>query len=373
MIDPRDVDILIDQAVEVRRMIHSRPEVGMDTRETMNLIKSISNKLGFKGTVIENGIMIDSGKDPEIALRADMDALPIVEKTGLSFASSVEGVMHACGHDLHTAILQGVMNYVKSHDIPPVRFIFQPGEEIGQGAKMMINGGAMDGIQEIFGLHAWPSLNVGEYSIVRGSAMAAVDEFRIRVLGTGGHGAYPHLAFDTILEASKLVQSVLEIPARRVNPLSPSVVSIGYIRGGKTANVIPTEVEFGGTVRTHHKEDSAIIEKEIRSLYSEHVSIDYKHELPALTNDSEFAGRIENEVSDLAMNVAATPTMGGEDFSLYCQKGKCAFAFLGTGKINGREVSKHSSIFDVNEGAIKYGIILHLAAINAHYSKNHKS
>ncbi|MCL5407873.1 MAG: M20 family metallopeptidase [Candidatus Thermoplasmatota archaeon] len=363
MIDLTEVEKIYPLMVEYRRYIHENPELGMETVETKNYVKKLANDLGFVVREIGNGLIVDSGKSPRIALRADMDSLPIVEETGLAFSSKNMGKMHACGHDLHTSVLMGAMIYCKRMSLKPVRFIFQPGEEIGQGASMMIEGGSLDGISHTFGLHSWPALNVGEYSICRGKAMAAVDSFEIKVKGKGGHGAYPHLAYDTILESSRIIQYLLTVPARKIDPLDSAVLSIGYVNGGKANNIIPAEVNIGGTVRTYKSEDSEIIENEINKLKGEHVEISYHRELPPLINEEKFSKLVDSVASKYVKQVEAKPTMGGEDFAYYCSKVPSAFAFLGTGKIQGREVSKHSSVFDINEEALKYGLLLHLSAI----------
>jgi len=365
LIDNNVIEEIYPKIIEIRRKIHQNPELGMETRETMKLAKSYAENLDFSTREIGNGLIVDSGPSPTIGLRADMDALPVEEKTGLPFSSKIKGRMHACGHDVHTSILMGVMEYCKRKKIDGIRFIFQPGEEIGQGARMMIDGGAIDGIDSIFGLHVWPALDVGEYSIVKGTAMAAVDEFKIKIKGNGGHAAYPHLVFDTILESSRIIQNLISIPARKIDPLNPSVVSVGYVNGGKATNVIPAEVEIGGTVRTHNKNDSIIIKREIEMMASEHVEVEYKNELPPLVNNRKLSEKIDENASKYLRNVEAKPSMGGEDFALYCENATCAFAFLGTGKINGKEVSKHSNIFTVNEESIKFGILLHLSALES--------
>lgn len=369
MIDLSEIEKIFPSVVKFRRHIHENPELGLDTADTKRYVKEYSDSLGFQTREVGNGLIVESGNSPKIALRADMDALPIRENTGLPFSSKIDGRMHACGHDVHTATLMGAMTYVKEKTLPPVRFIFQPGEEIGKGAALMIEGGAMEGIQNTFGLHAWPSLGVGEYSILKGRAMAAVDEFDIKVSGTGGHGAYPHLAYDTVLESSRIIQRLLAVPARRIDPLNSAVLSIGYVNGGKARNIIPSQVEIGGTVRTFNVEDSAIIEKEVLSLEGEHVNVHYSKQLPPLINNPVYATNIDGVALNYLKNVQINPTMGGEDFSLYCKKSNASFAFLGTGKINGREVSKHSNVMDVNEEAMKYGIILHISAIVAASSK----
>ncbi len=353
--------------VEYRRHIHQNPELGMDTIETRNYVRKLAQDLGYAVKEVGNGLIVDSGRSPRIALRADMDSLPIVEETGLAFAPREKGKMHACGHDLHTSALMGAMIYCKRLSVKPVRFIFQPGEEIGKGASMMIQGGALDGISNTFGLHAWPSLNVGEYSICKGKAMAAVDSFEIVVKGEGGHGAYPHLAYDTVLESSRIIQYLLTVPARRINPLNSAVVSIGYVNGGKANNIIPAEVKIGGTVRTYSLEDSETIETEVTRFRGEHVEVTYVRELPPLINDDKFGKKVDSIASEYLKMINAQPTMGGEDFAYYCSRVPSAFAFLGTGKIKGREVSKHSSVFDINEEALKYALLMHVSAINAAY------
>ncbi len=365
MIDLSEVEKIYPLMVEYRRHIHENPEIGMETVETKNYVKKLATDLGFETREVGNGLIVDSGKSPKVALRADMDSLPIEEETGLAFSSKVKGRMHACGHDLHTSVLMGAMIYSKRMNLRPVRFIFQPGEELGLGAAAMIEGGALDGISHIFGLHSWPSLNVGEYSICRGKAMAAVDSFEMKVKGAGGHGAYPHLAYDTILESARIIQYILTIPARKIDPQNSSVLSVGYVNGGKAKNIIPAEVDIGGTVRTYTSEDSETIERELLKLRGEHVEVLYHRELPPLVNDERFADMVDSIASKFMKKVQAKPTMGGEDFAFYSMKTTGAFAFLGTGKIKGKEVSKHSSVFDVNEESLKYGLMLHLSALEA--------
>lgn len=357
--------------VNIRREIHRFPELGMETVKTADLVESQAKELGLLSRRFGNGVIVDIGSDPEIALRADMDALPIQEATNVPFRSQIPGRMHACGHDMHTAILLGIMPIIKKLEIP-VRLIFQPGEEIGKGALHMIKAGALQNIKFIFGLHAWTSLEPGEYHIVKGGAMAAVDNFNIRIHGTGGHAAYPHLSFDTIAEAGRLINRILEIPARRINPMDPAVVSIGYIMGGTANNVIPAEVQMGGTARSLKEEVSEKLKFEIESLSSEHVEVKYEKELPVLKNDIEYAYAIDKEIKEKVIEKQVPPTMGGEDFAYYCGHARCSFAFLGTGKINGVEVSKHSSHFDIHEESMIYGARLHLAAIFAASNMMHK-
>lgn len=350
--------------VNYRRQIHRYPELGMDTERTANVVAKVASDFGLEYKRIGNGIIVDLKPNPIIALRADMDALPIQEATDLPFKSEIPGRMHACGHDMHTAILLGLMPILKDMDVP-VRLIFQPGEEIGKGALFMIENGALNGIKFIFGLHAWTSLEKGEYHIIKGGAMASVDNFRIKIHGPGGHAAYPHLTFDTIAEAGRIINRVLEIPARRINPMDHAVVSIGYVRGGTANNIIPTEVEIGGTARSLKEEVSDKLKFEIESLSNENVDVEYQNELPVLVNDKEYSIAIDRELNGGVIDREVPPTMGGEDFAFYCKYARCSFAFLGTGKIRGREVSKHSSIFDINEESMIYGARLHISAVKA--------
>ncbi len=350
--------------VNLRREIHKFPELGMDTVRTADLVESQANEFDLTARRVGNGVIVDIGSEPEIALRADMDGLPIREATNVPFKSQIDGRMHACGHDMHTAILLGLMPILKKLEVP-VRLIFQPGEEVGKGALHMIKANALKNIKFIFGLHAWTSLEPGEYHIVKGGAMAAVDNFHIRIHGMGGHAAYPHLSFDTIAESGRLINKILEIPARRINPLDHAVVSIGYIRGGSANNVIPAEVEMGGTARSLKEEVSEKIKSEIESLSSENIEVEYERELPVLKNDIEYSVAIDKQINGKISNREVPPTMGGEDFAFYCKDAKCSFAFLGTGKINGIEVSKHSSLFDIHEESMIFGARLHLAAVYA--------
>ncbi len=249
-----------DWLIEIRRTIHSHPELGFEEVETAKLISEWLERFGLdvKKGVAKTGVVgLLTGGAPgkTVALRADMDALPIDEATGVPYASKIKGKMHACGHDAHVTILLGVAKFfssIRDQVKGNIKWIFQPGEEGFGGGRVMVEEGVLDDpkVEGVFAAHVFPFLSTGKVGISEREAMASSDKFTLRIIGKGGHGAYPHVTRDPILAAGHVITQIQSIVSRNVNPLDSAVVSFGAVHGGRAYNVIPDEVELTGTVRS---------------------------------------------------------------------------------------------------------------------------
>ncbi len=363
------VRALLPECVELRRKLHMNPELSLSEKQTVKELSSFLERHGLSPVSLNfPSIICDTAPGPAIALRADMDALPVREDSGEVFSSRNEGVMHACGHDAHSAILAGAGVLIMMRKRTGARLIFQPAEEVGKGAKMMIEGHALDGIKRIFGLHVWPSLDTGTVAVLDGPAMAAHDEFSIEISGGGGHGAYPHLAKDTILAASSIVTEANWLVSRMVDPLQGAVLSFGSIHGGRAGNVIPSEVRLLGTLRSFSEDVRSRLMDGLKrvcdrtaALFDTEVAIEWLSGGPAVINDASFAADCRTVASSFMKSAECSMTMGSEDFAYYLEKVKGAFAFLGTGSDERTRASKHSSVFTLDEESIYYGIMLEVA------------
>src|SRR5919205_2526015 len=243
--------------VALRRDIHREPELGFDTGKTADKVLAALDglPLDIETGVARNGVIatLRGGEGPTVALRADMDALPILEDTGLPFASETEGKMHACGHDGHTSMLVGAahaLSGMKDRLGGTVKFVFQPAEEGGGGGKVMVDEGVADDVSSIFALHLWPGLPFGDVATKAGPIMAAADAFEIEIRGSGGHGAMPHLSTDAVAIAAQVVTPLQTVVSREVDPVEPAVLTVGEIGAGTAFNIIPEKARIGGTVRT---------------------------------------------------------------------------------------------------------------------------
>ncbi len=360
---------LLPECIELRRSLHMNPELSLSEEKTAAALSSFLKKYGLSPVSYDfPSVVCDTGPEPAIALRADMDALPVREDSEETFSSVNEEVMHACGHDAHSAILAGAGALIGTRGEAKVRLIFQPAEEVGKGARMMIEAGALNGISRIFGLHVWPSLDTGSVAILDGPAMAALDAFSIEISGGGGHGAYPHLAKDTILASSSIVTEANWLVSRIIDPVQSAVLSFGSIHGGSAANVIPSDVKMQGTIRTFSGDVRDRLMDGLQrvcdraaGLFGVGVAIKWRHGSPPVVNDSSFAGNCRTVASAFMKSVDCNRTMGSEDFSFYLEKVKGSFAFLGTGSDERTRASKHSNKFRLDEEAIYYGIMLEVA------------
>lgn len=374
-----------DEIRSWRRTIHQYPELGFQEERTAQLVAETCRSLGWRvrSGVGKTGVVAEMGEGrPLVGLRADMDALPLQEMNDVPYASVAPGVMHACGHDAHTAMLLGVAKLLAAEKFAgSVRLIFQPAEEVGDeegisGAVRMIQDGAAEGLDGIFALHVDPDLGVGKITVDDGYSSAGVDTFYAAVIGNGGHGAYPHRAVDPIFISSLVIQGLNGIVSRRIHPFSPAVVSVGSIHGGAASNVIPDEVELCGTIRFMQPEVQELIHSEVERALSISRSLggDYrlKWEIgyPPMLNHAGAAELIRKVGRELLgeENVGIPEEeMGAEDFGFFTQAAPGAMFYLGA-MIEGDVRFGHQSRFDIDERCLPIGTAL-LAQIALTYLK----
>ena len=376
------VDILSDSLVEWRRHFHQYPEVSGEEKETAAYIKEQLTKLGipFKDAVYKYAVIGEiAGAKPgkTVALRADMDALPITEKTGLPFASKHDGVMHACGHDSHMAILLGAAAVLKSlqenlHGT--VKLVFQPAEEeaLFKGAQGIVDSGILDDVSEIYGLHVWPEISVGKVGLKKGNLMAASDRFCVHIKGKATHGAAPHLGTDAIVAAANWITSVESIVARETNPMDNLVCTIGVFNSGVRYNVGAEDAYLEGTCRTYRPEKRDYIErrlgeslKALDMMFGTTSVLDYKRGHGATINNDEAIDYMTTigkaYLGDNAIIYPEFPSMAAEDFSAYLTTIKGAFLWLGTGYEGNPAL--HNASFTIDETILKTGATIMSGAI----------
>jgi amidohydrolase len=363
-----------EQLSQWRRTIHRRPELGFDVQRTAELVATVLAELGLdvRTGVGKTGVVgtLGKGSHPAIAIRADMDGLPIQEENTVEYASQTPGCMHACGHDGHIAMALGAARLLSRRSLPgQVRFVFQPSEETADaegvsGAPRMIAGGALDGVDAVITLHVDPALETGQICAGEGRVGAAVDTFRAHILGRGAHGAYPHQAIDPIWLTTHVLSALYAIPSRRVAPLEPSVVSVGVVRGGSADNVIPDSVYLEGTLRSFADDvrEQLIREVENALAVTRPLGGDYQLAIergyPSTHNDPTVVGWLRRVGVDLLGSdkvITAQKTMGAEDFSYMAQVAKGAMARLGVKSPGGEARHLHTSTFDLDEAALPIG------------------
>ncbi|MCH8836809.1 MAG: amidohydrolase [Candidatus Marinimicrobia bacterium] len=363
------------QLIAWRRHFHQHPETGFEEHETGRYIVEQLQGIDveIQHPVAQTGVvaLMSNGDGPTIALRADMDALPIQETGDVPYKSTRDGVMHACGHDAHMATLLGAataLDQLRDQWHGTIKFIFQPGEEGFAGAKQMIDAGVLKDPQvaAIFGLHVWNYQDYGTVGVKPGPTLAAADEFEITVTGTGGHAALPQQTVDIILVAAQLVVALQSIVSRNLDPLESGVVSIGMIRGGQTFNVIPTEVLLKGTARAMREEDRLLIKARIgeicqgvASTYGAAINLNYHDSYPPTINDAQMSSLVLEAARVVVGDGAGPPflSMGGEDMAFFLQEVPGCFFFVGSAKPEHRErpAPHHCAHFDINERALAVG------------------
>lgn len=370
---------LEETLVAYRRHFHQYPELSFEEFETTKTIAAELDKLGITYRLTEpTGLIADiPGKGPgkTVALRADIDALPVEEVSDdLPYKSLVEGKMHACGHDTHMAMLLTavkVIHSLRDQYNGTVRFIFQPGEEIAEGAKAMIAQGALDGVDSVFGEHIWSPMPAGLVSCVEGPRLAACDVFYVTFTGKGGHGAVPETAIDATVMAASFVMNVQSIVSRNINPLDTAVVTVGKLESGTRYNVISGEAKLEGTVRTFSPADRHLVETKLKefaektaAMFGGTAEFSYQYGTDVVDNDPVEASRVRNLVAKtFGEDVVFTEPKRciGEDFSAYLGKVPGAFAYVG-----GENVAKnccwphHNGHFNVDEDALKVGATLYV-------------
>ena len=372
-------EALSKQLISWRRYLHENPELSFQEVNTKKYILSELEKIDHvkvekitdKGGIIAS---ISSGDGPTVAIRADIDALPITEENSHAFVSKNKGVMHACGHDAHTAMLLGAVkllsdDFAEKELKGTIKFLFQQAEEATDehglsGAPYMIETGGLDDVEAVIALHVCPWQPVGTVQMNNGYSMANVDVFEAKIKGTGGHGGYPHLATDPVYMLGNVLQAFYGVPGRRISSLDTVAASIGKIDAGAVSNVIPSEVTMEGTLRSYTPEAREKLASEIERVFQivESMGGTYEFTLekgePALNNNQDINKVIENTIADLypEMNIHWEPFgMGGEDFGYMTQKIPGAMFFLGCSLEDGLDRDLHTPIFDINEACLPKG------------------
>ncbi len=370
----KDIEKLTGKIIEWRRDFHRHPEIAYEEKRTSSVIRKFLENLGIPVSTCAktglSGVLEGQPGGKTVALRADIDALPLKEEGDKEYISKNPEAAHACGHDGHMAILMGaagLLSQRKDQFKGNVIFLFQPSEErIPGGAKKMIEEGALDGVDAVFGLHLWQPLPTGSVGIVKGAMMAQPDAFSIIVKGKGGHGSMPHTTVDPILVASHLVVNIQSIVSRNVDPLKPVVVSFGTVKGGTIYNIIPGEVSLTGTVRTFDSSIQSLAEKRLKGIVEETcktfgatAEFEYEKGYPPLVNHEAMVDLVLEVTSKtLGEDRIQTidPVMGGEDFAYFLQKVPGAFLFFGMG--DGMEFTHHHPAFDLDEKALPQATLL---------------
>ncbi|MEJ8473777.1 M20 metallopeptidase family protein [Roseibium algae] len=356
--------------IAIRRDIHTHPEIGFETIRTAGIVVDELRALGLdpQTGVGRTGVVAEIDGDapgPCLILRADMDALPIHEQTGLPFSSSVPGKMHACGHDVHTASLLGAAAALVK--LAPrmrgrVRLVFQPAEETQEsGARAMIEDGAADGADMAIAFHNMPQLPAGQLQLVRGASTASSDEFKVTLHGLSGHAASPHLANDPIVGAASLIMQLQTIVSRSMDPTDPIVLTIGHIQGGHTQNIIPDSCAFEGTVRCRSAAARDMAEDTMRRMCEQgaasmglEAEVDYARGVPALQNDDRI---VDTALQALTQQFGKEPSIekdinfGAEDFSLFSERLPSIQLHVGSGQ-PGRDDRLHNSDYQPDEISI---------------------
>ncbi|MEC8915976.1 MAG: amidohydrolase [Candidatus Neomarinimicrobiota bacterium] len=375
-----EVEAIKDILIQWRRDFHQYPELGFEEHRTSSIIAEtlISFGMSPKTGVGKTGVTADLnfGEGPTIALRADMDALPMQETSGLSFSSKHDGVMHACGHDGHMAMLLGAAKILSQMDkelTGTIRFIFQPAEEGEGGARYMIKDGCLEGVDEIYGIHVWNYQPVGEVGAKEGPILAAADLFDIIIKGVGGHGATPQGTVDAVIVAAHLIQALQTIVSRNTNPLESTVITIGEINGGHNFNIIADKVRLAGTTRAYTKENRSMIQRRMQEIidgiaksFGAEITFNYTDGYPPTINHAGPVKKVLQAAGKVVGPGAGEPylSMGGEDFSYYLQKVPGCFFFVGSAPDGQKQFSTphHCSHFNMDESALSVGtsVYLHL-------------
>jgi amidohydrolase len=371
---------LKQKLVGLRRDFHQHPELGLQEINTAKKVEEVLKGLGIEAKMLVRGTGVRgflAGSKPgkTIALRADIDALPIQEETDLPYQSQNKGVMHACGHDAHTAMLLGaatILSEMRKEFKGNVVFIFQPAEEIGAGAKAMVEEGVLEEVDRIFGLHVYSILPFGTLGYRPGPLMAAGDFFDVKITGKGGHGGLPHLTVDPIVIAANVINALQTLVSREVDPVESAVMSICKMSSGEAYNVIPETATFGGTIRSHKPELREVLPRRIKEILEGVVSAmrgSYEFNLmskfPATINDEEMTAFVVNVAKEILGEDKISvlkPLMGSEDFSFYLQKIPGTFVFLGVeNKEKGIIFPQHHPKFDIDEDILPIGTTLHVS------------
>ncbi|AOR24216.1 M20 metallopeptidase family protein [Clostridium taeniosporum] len=389
MIDfKKEANEIKDLLISIRRDIHEHPEVGFEEFRTSERIKNFLKAEGIEFKEISKtgvcGIIRGekTGENKTIAIRADMDALPIQDMKTCKYSSKVSGKMHACGHDAHTTILLGVAKILNKHKNEfsgNVKLLFEPAEETVGGAQYMIKDGVLEEpkVDYVLGLHVDENVSIGNIEIKKGVVNAASNPFKIKITGQGGHGAAPHTTVDPIVIASHMVVALQSIVSREISPVNPAVITVGTINGGTAQNIIPGEVTLSGIIRTMTKEDRSFTIKRLKEVVNgialssrAKAEIEIEESYPCLYNDDSMVELLKASASEILGNENVleqkAPHMGVESFAYFAMERPGAFYFLGSGNKQKKTTEPaHSSLFNIDEDCIPLGVAIQcLTAFN---------
>jgi amidohydrolase len=379
-VDPAEVESLLEavqpDVLGWRRHLHAHPEVSFHERETAEFVYQTLKR--FEGLELTRPTefsvvarLMGAAPGPVLAMRADIDALPISEENEIEFVSRNPGAMHACGHDAHTAMLLGavhVLSHLRDRLPGEIRFVFQPAEELPPGgAQPLCDSGALDGVDAVIGAHVWTPLPVGTVAVKSGPMMASSDTFELVIRGRGGHAAQPHMGVDCVAVAAQAIVNLQQIVSRQTDPLKPLVVSITKIHAGTTNNVIPDVAELAGTVRSFDPEQRqavpGIMERVLRGVTQAHgaeYDLSYQFGYRPVINDPRISAWVEEALlAEFGRDavVAPEPSMGGEDFSAYLTKAPGTFFLIGAGNAaKGLAYPHHNARFNIDEDALRIGL-----------------
>lgn len=363
---------IMQKIIPIRKHLHRHPELSNQEYQTTQLIRKIleEHSIEIIETNLKTGLIAKVGKKgAKIALRADIDALPINESKESSVSSVHPNIMHACGHDFHTAALLGTAIYLKQYENTlnnQILFLFQPAEEIATGALQMIQTGELKDCQAIFGIHNKPDLPLGCIGITEHPMMAAVDHFHFTVNGRGGHAGLPHLTSDPIITTGQIILDSQTLISRRKNPKDAAVLSITKIISGNTWNVIPETAEIEGTLRTFDPKTRIFLKQELINLVenicqlnNQTVHITWNEGPPTLKNNASLTNEIKQILSKQTTTVTPDIVFGGEDFAYYQSIASTVFAFIGTGT----QIDWHNPLFRVSDEALYYAALFYLTSL----------
>lgn len=376
-----EADNIKDELKQIRRTLHQYPELGFEETNTSKYIKEFLTKEGIEYTEFAKtgvcGIIngTKEGNNKVIALRADIDGLPIQDKKTCEYSSKVKGKMHACGHDGHTTILLGaakILNKHKDEFSGTVKLIFEPAEETTGGAKVMIKEGVLENpkVDVMCGLHVEETIDCGSIMVRKGTVNAASNPFNITIKGAGGHGAYPDTAIDPIVIAGHVITSLQSIVSREIKPVNPSVVTIGSIHGGTAQNIIPSEVKMSGIIRTMTNEDREFAKQRLKEIvngicttFRGSAEIEIEESYPCLYNDDDMVDLLEKSAIEIlgAENVKLqkNPKLGVESFAYFANEVPSVFYFLGIrNEKKGIIHPAHNNLFDIDEDALPIGVAI---------------
>lgn len=378
----RRANLLKETLIDLRRGFHRQPEVGLQTFQTAKRIDGLLREQGIETRMLVNGAGVRgvlNGRSPgkSVALRADIDALPLQEESEVPYRSNVAGAMHGCGHDAHAAMLLGAAKILaeeRRNLKGRVVFLFQPGEETGEGARRMVDEGCLEGVDAVFGLHVSTTFDLGTLGYRSGPLMAAGDFFDVKITGKGGHGGLPHEAIDPIVTAAQAITALQSIISREIDPLEGAVLSICKMEAGQGAyNVIPDAATFGGTLRSHDPRLRQYLQRRVKEVLEGVVSAmraGYEFHLmerfaPTINDEgmTRFFVGVARNVLGVEKVFEMKPLLGSEDFSCYLEKVPGCFAFLGAKNVEkGITYPHHHPRFDIDEDVLPLGTALHVAA-----------